>query len=239
MSCKPPALCHLETGKLIDTQQNFASTFNWLVDSMNNLDGGKFIKIEWPAPDHPTISYEDNDDNVNGYGGDGIKKIEVIDTETETPPTEYEEAKTLQWFTDPEATEPDDKWDVKYVTKAVGSLSIEDEESEDKTIKKKVTWYNTDDDTKAVDEIELEYLDDGITRIWTESEPQPDGTTKPYIKWADKTDQEIGKAPLGGAGSGVTSLNGATGELSLTSADDSKVTVTVNGQSLQIGVYYL
>ena len=39
MGSRPMVLCKLEKGKLIDSQDNFVDTFNWMVDYINNLRG--------------------------------------------------------------------------------------------------------------------------------------------------------------------------------------------------------
>jgi len=36
---RPAVLCKLEKGKIIDAQNNFCDTFNWLVDFCNNIRG--------------------------------------------------------------------------------------------------------------------------------------------------------------------------------------------------------
>ena len=72
MANRPPALCHLQRGKLIDTQANFTDTFNWLVASMSNLQGGTNCRVEWTASDTPVINVNDNPaPNGGGSGGGG------------------------------------------------------------------------------------------------------------------------------------------------------------------------
>ena len=64
MGTKPAQLCHLERGKMIDTQENFVDTFNWIVDFINNLKGDgeedntKHIKVDTKTSDHPVIRYD-------------------------------------------------------------------------------------------------------------------------------------------------------------------------------------
>ena len=55
MATKPAQICQLQKGKLIDTQKGFVDTFNWVAQSVANLDGGENCKVSWPTDDHPTI----------------------------------------------------------------------------------------------------------------------------------------------------------------------------------------
>ena len=69
MGIKPGELCHLEKEKLIDVQENFVDTFNWLVDFCDNLkgdadeDGGakaetkKHITVDTTLSDQPVIRF--------------------------------------------------------------------------------------------------------------------------------------------------------------------------------------
>ena len=40
MTPKPTTLCTLEKGKLLDTQENFVDTFNWMVGLLDSLTDG-------------------------------------------------------------------------------------------------------------------------------------------------------------------------------------------------------
>lgn len=75
MADKPAQLCHLEKGKLVDTQQGFVDTFNWAVNAIDNLSGGQNCEVSWPLPDHPTIDVNatepENGAGVNIHGNDG------------------------------------------------------------------------------------------------------------------------------------------------------------------------
>ncbi len=76
MSARPMRLCHLEKGKLIDQQQNFVDTFNWMVDYINNLRGdGSYIDLTNPTTDNPVIRFKkinSSDSDVNGIIVNGI-----------------------------------------------------------------------------------------------------------------------------------------------------------------------
>ena len=70
---RPPVLCKLEKGKVIDAQPGFVDTFNWMVDFINNLIGegeeiaGKSdLRVDRTVDDHPVI-------RGGGKGGGGGK----------------------------------------------------------------------------------------------------------------------------------------------------------------------
>ena len=73
MADKPAKLCELKKGKVLGGQKNFCDTFNWVVQSLNNLKGGKNCTVEWTTPDHPEINVdcEDGNDDFEGGGGGG------------------------------------------------------------------------------------------------------------------------------------------------------------------------
>ena len=55
---RPALLCHLQKGKMIDTQEGFVDTFNWMVDYINNLRGdGDNIDIENPVGTNPVVRF--------------------------------------------------------------------------------------------------------------------------------------------------------------------------------------
>ena len=81
MAIKPGTLCTLEKDKLIDTQQGFVDTFNWVVASVNNLKGGQNCEVTWPAPDTPQIDAEATE-SEGGGGGDGGGNVEDVSSET-------------------------------------------------------------------------------------------------------------------------------------------------------------
>lgn len=55
MSARPNTVCHLKKGKLVDTNEGFVDTFNWVADSMHNLKGGDNVTINWQDGSHPII----------------------------------------------------------------------------------------------------------------------------------------------------------------------------------------
>lgn len=71
---RPPNLCHLKKGMLIDSDENkgFVDTFNWMVDFINNLcgdgdlDNGKPIHVDRTIDDRPVIR-----GGAGGGGGGG------------------------------------------------------------------------------------------------------------------------------------------------------------------------
>ncbi len=62
MAAKPPILCKLKKGQLIDVQEGFVDTFNWMVDYINNLkcsaDTG--LKLDTTISDKPEIKPDKN-----------------------------------------------------------------------------------------------------------------------------------------------------------------------------------
>lgn len=72
MANRPPNLCELEKGKLIDTQQGFADTFNWAVRSIDNLKGGRNCSVDRTIPDQPVINVDIPEQSPGGSGGSGV-----------------------------------------------------------------------------------------------------------------------------------------------------------------------
>ena len=71
MASKPPTLCKLQKGLLLDAQEGFVDTFNWLVDFCANLKGegevvaGRKIFVDRHVSDKPVIKL-----NRSGSNGD-------------------------------------------------------------------------------------------------------------------------------------------------------------------------
>ena len=83
---KPGVLCHLKKGKLIDTQEGFVDTFNWMVDYINNLRGDdNNIEIANPTGVNPVVKFVG--DIPEGGGGGGSLEVTAIDVESGTPTT--------------------------------------------------------------------------------------------------------------------------------------------------------
>lgn len=58
MSTRPATLCKLQKNKLIDSNEGFVDTYNWMVDFINNLKGDdNFIDVDKSTSDHPKIKY--------------------------------------------------------------------------------------------------------------------------------------------------------------------------------------
>ncbi len=76
MSLRPGSVCKLEKGKLIDSQQGFVDTFNWLVDFCSNLNGdGERIEVDKSMSDAPVVRYVKEED-----GGGGVEYVAGDDT---------------------------------------------------------------------------------------------------------------------------------------------------------------
>ncbi len=79
MAIKPGVLCTLQKDKLIDSQEGFVDTFNWIVASVNNLKGGQNCEVNWVAPDTPQIDAEATEsEGGDGGGGGGGETVDVI-----------------------------------------------------------------------------------------------------------------------------------------------------------------
>ena len=85
MGARPMVLCKLEKGKLIDTQENFVDTFNWMVDYINNLRGDNTkIEITNPTTNNPVIrSMVVGDEEGGDFNGILIKGIDKDGAESE------------------------------------------------------------------------------------------------------------------------------------------------------------
>lgn len=71
MADRPAQICELEKGKFVGGQKGFADTFNWLAQSMANIEGGEGIEIDWTLPDHPVINAVNATHDENGGEGYG------------------------------------------------------------------------------------------------------------------------------------------------------------------------
>lgn len=57
MGAKPAQLCKLKKGQMIDAQDGFVDTFNWMVDFINNLKCSQEtgLKLDTTISDRPEI----------------------------------------------------------------------------------------------------------------------------------------------------------------------------------------
>ena len=69
MSNRPGKLCKMTKGKVIGYQSNFADTWNWMVDCIKNLRGGKNCSVDWESSDTPVVNVGEN--TAAGVGGGG------------------------------------------------------------------------------------------------------------------------------------------------------------------------
>lgn len=66
---QPAPLCQLERDKFIGNQKGFVDTFNWVVQAVDNLEGGKNCKVDWALDGHPVINVEIPEGDGEGGGG--------------------------------------------------------------------------------------------------------------------------------------------------------------------------
>lgn len=82
---KPPVICKLEEGKLIDTFDGFVTSWNWLAESLHNLKGGDNIDIDWQDGSHPVI-------NSKGGGGGQFEGTDGSQTDGTSSPVKFASA---------------------------------------------------------------------------------------------------------------------------------------------------
>lgn len=93
---RPARLCKLAKGKVIDAQDGFVETFNWMVDFINNLCGdGEKIELTNPTGTNPVVRFKGGNDKaqtnpgikVYAYGDtvyDGITEMEFSQTSNDS-----------------------------------------------------------------------------------------------------------------------------------------------------------
>lgn len=80
---QPAPLCQLERDKFIGNQKGFVDTFNWVVQAVDNLEGGKNCKVDWALDGHPVINVEIPEGGGEG-GGSGADISAVYDVVSST-----------------------------------------------------------------------------------------------------------------------------------------------------------
>ena len=84
----PANLCRLRKDKAIgaDIHKGFADTFNWVVRSMMNLQGGTACNVNWVAPDMPVIDVNTyvTGDRTNELSGGGAVTLSGTDDSAST-----------------------------------------------------------------------------------------------------------------------------------------------------------
>ena len=82
---RPARLCKLAKGKLIDAQDGFVETFNWMVDYINNLRGDEDkIKLTNPTGTNPVIRLQKTTDNPGGESSFDVRCVDSEGNETTT-----------------------------------------------------------------------------------------------------------------------------------------------------------
>jgi len=73
---QPAPLCQLERDKFIGNQKGFVDTFNWVVQAVDNLEGGKNCKVDWALDGHPVINVEiPEGDGESGGGSPDVSAV--------------------------------------------------------------------------------------------------------------------------------------------------------------------
>lgn len=81
---RPARLCKLVKGKVIDAQDGFVETFNWMVDYINNLCGdNENIELTNPTGSSPVVRFKGGKGGSGGSSG-GIN-LAVVDVESGSP----------------------------------------------------------------------------------------------------------------------------------------------------------
>lgn len=112
---RPAILCKLKKGEMIDTQQGFVDTFNWMVDYINNLRGDDTaIEIDNAIGTTPVIKFIGEEG-----GGGGSFDVKCVDSDGNETTTTVDGTLTLKAGDDTNVSFVTDepgvvKLDVKY-----------------------------------------------------------------------------------------------------------------------------
>lgn len=220
MADRPAQICQLEKGKLIDTQQGFVDTFNWVAQSMANLEGGENCDVSWTLPDHPTIDV--NVDDTNGGGGITNAVYDVIEDSQEVGGV-TKDGITIQYTDDREDSFipfPNVSSDVSGVVDVKrdyysNSLTVDFSDGTNKTVS-------------------LPTAISAISRgkSWAQHED---------VLSARFTNGTTSQADLGITLSGTTSYYNSSPltEFKFNAKRDSNVVIDVRGYEIDVGVYYI
>ena len=120
MADRPPFLCELDKGKLIDTQVGFVDTFNYAVAAIDNLKGGKNCTVDWTIPDQPVINVEIDDDGESGGGTPDVSAVYDVTAATSESKSgiliDYLDARVDKFIAFPQASEVSAVYDVVAAT---------------------------------------------------------------------------------------------------------------------------
>lgn len=75
---QPAPLCQLERDKFIGNQKGFVDTFNWVVQAVDNLEGGKNCKVDWALDGHPVINVEVPEGDGEGGSGGEVSAVKDV-----------------------------------------------------------------------------------------------------------------------------------------------------------------
>lgn len=85
MTGRPTQVCQLKKGTIIDANEGFVDSFNWLASSLHNLKGGEGVNIDWQDGTHPII-------NSTGGGGGLFEGTDGTQTDGTSSPVKFASA---------------------------------------------------------------------------------------------------------------------------------------------------
>lgn len=118
---RPPFLCKLAKGTLIDANPGFVDTFNWLVDFCNNICGDADlnsqlgIQVDKTVDDHPVVRLLQ--ENISGGGGGGGGGTVTVSADGPFSPVYDEDGETVLSLTNC-------YWMNGGATKSLGTVSL-------------------------------------------------------------------------------------------------------------------
>ena len=120
MADKPATLCQLQKDKFLGGQVGFVDTFNWAVNAISNLKGGKNCSIDWTTPDRPVIDVDIPDTDGGGGGTPDVSAVYDV-TETTSGSSsgiliDYLDARADKFIAFPSSSEVSAVYDVVAAT---------------------------------------------------------------------------------------------------------------------------
>lgn len=219
MADRPAQICQLKKGALICDQQGFVDTFNWVAQSMANLEGGENCEVNWTLPDHPTIDVTASDEAGNGGGG---IEAAVYDVYADSQDDKY--GITIEYT--------DDRNNSFIPFPDLSSLSgvyVSDIDVEGNNLD--ISYSDGTSKTEALPTPEIPNAVSSITRV--SADEYTDQLSIEYTQTSATT------VPLYITLSGNIESSASHTSFQFLSASDSNVQIEINGSDITIGVYYI